>query len=505
MAGLVESRHDVADAPRALFHRNRGIRSAHVRANPTGMHDDGKAAPLAPTRRQLAKPVVECRLRGAVLPESEWLPAPGARLAGNQRDLPLPASRHRVHERLDDLYGGLGVDAAHRGAAHSIPVDAGVVDQHIDRLAFECIAKGADLRFVGHIQAVDVDVAANIAECSRTLRCAGCRMHPPTLARILLHETQANPSARSNDRRSRHRGSSRLTALPTERDDACCPHPHYHGRATSVRGASSMIENVGGRAAIHCGTTWRSRRSFIRRSFLAAAAAITVGTAGHAQTAGEYAEMRRGMMEAIAGLTLRTAPSTGVEVIDAAVMDALERVPRHEFVRPEDSQFAYENHPLRIGYGQTISQPYIVALMTHLLAPAPRHRVLEVGTGSGYQAAVLADLVDRVHTIEIVPELARQATERLPRLGYDNVEVRLGDGYHGWPENAPFNAIIVTAAASHVPPPLVDQLARGGALVIPVGEPFSVQMLLLVQKGEDGAVSVRQILPVQFVPLTGGN
>ena len=210
------------------------------------------------------------------------------------------------------------------------------------------------------------------------------------------------------------------------------------------------------------------------------------------------------MLDAIARLTSQTAQSTGVEAIDPAVMAAIDRVPRHEFV-PEDLQsVAYANRPLPIGHGQTISQPYIVALMTHLLGVRPGHGALEIGTGSGYQAAVLAELAADVHTIEIVEPLARLSTRRLARLGYDGVSTRLGDGYYGWPDAAPFEAIIVTAAAAHVPPPLVEQLAPGGVLVIPVGEPFSVQLLLLVRKLENGEVSVRQILPVRFVPLTGG-
>ena len=211
------------------------------------------------------------------------------------------------------------------------------------------------------------------------------------------------------------------------------------------------------------------------------------------------------MLETIARLTSQTAGSTGVGTIDPEVMAAIARVPRHEFV-PEDLRTsAYANRPLPIGHGQTISQPYIVALMTHLLGVEPGARVLEIGTGSGYQAAVLAELAARVHTIEIVEPLAGQATRRLARLGYDGVRTRLGDGYHGWPEAAPFEAIIVTAAAAHVPPPLVAQLAPGGVLVIPVGEPFAVQLLLLVHKRANGEVSVRQILPVRFVPLTGGH
>ena len=249
----------------------------------------------------------------------------------------------------------------------------------------------------------------------------------------------------------------------------------------------------------------RVDRSLSRRGFLGTAGALAIGWAGLALGAAGREAPRRGMLEAIADTTTRTAGSTGVEAIDPEVMSALDRVPRHRFVPPEIEELAYENRPLPIGHGQTISQPYIVALMTHLLGLGPHHRVLEIGTGSGYQAAVLAELVEPVHTIEIVPPLARQAEERLPRLGYANVEVRLADGYYGWPEAAPFEAIIVTAAATHVPPPLVAQLAPGGVLVIPVGEQFSVQMLLLVRKREDGEVSVRQILPVRFVPLTGGH
>ena len=211
------------------------------------------------------------------------------------------------------------------------------------------------------------------------------------------------------------------------------------------------------------------------------------------------------MLATIARLASMTADSTRVETIDPVVMDAIGQVPRHEFVPEEVESSAYANRPLPIGHGQTISQPYIVALMTHLLESEAGGRVLEIGTGSGYQAAVLAELDATVHTIEIVAPLARQAQRRLARLGYGSVETRLGDGYYGWPEAAPFDAIIVTAAAGHVPPPLVEQLAPGGVLVIPVGEPFAVQLLLLVRKQENGEVSVRQILPVRFVPLTGGH
>ena len=269
-----------------------------------------------------------------------------------------------------------------------------------------------------------------------------------------------------------------------------------------------MNEKSGNRAAnpFSGGASRLPPRRVGRRTFAAAAGAlIALAGAATAQSPDPHAELRRGMLEAIADTTARTAGSTGVTAIAPDVMDAIDRVPRHELVPPEIADLAYENRPLPIGHGQTISQPYIVALMTHLLGLESHHRVLEIGTGSGYQAAVLAELVRRVHTIEIVPPLARQAEERLPRLGYGNVEVRLGDGYYGWREAAPFDAIIVTAAASHVPPPLVEQLAPNGVLVIPVGEQFSVQMLLLVRKHADGEVSVRQILPVRFVPLTGGH
>ena len=238
---------------------------------------------------------------------------------------------------------------------------------------------------------------------------------------------------------------------------------------------------------------------------LCALTATPFALAGRAPAAADHAEPRRRMLDAIARLASQTAESTGVDAIDPAVMAAIDRVPRHEFVPEEVRSSAYANRPLPIGHGQTISQPYIVALMTHLLGIEPGGRVLEIGTGSGYQAAVLAELAADVHTIEIVEPLAEQATRRLPRLGYDRVRTRLGDGYYGWPEAAPFDAIIVTAAAAHVPPPLVEQLAPGGVLVIPVGEPFSVQLLLLVRKRENGEVSVRQILPVRFVPLTGGH
>ena len=198
-----------------------------------------------------------------------------------------------------------------------------------------------------------------------------------------------------------------------------------------------------------------------------------------------------------------TRAAIGKDALDAYVMAAMAKVPRKSFI-PEPYRYrAFANGPVPIGHGQTISQPYIVALMTDLIDPQPGQTVLEIGTGSGYQAAVLAELVGRVYSIEIVEPLARQATERLKAQGYANAETRTGDGYHGWEEAAPFDAIVVTAAASHVPPPLIRQLKPGGRMVIPVGAHFMAQFLLLVEKKADGAVTTRQILPVRFVPLTG--
>ena len=191
--------------------------------------------------------------------------------------------------------------------------------------------------------------------------------------------------------------------------------------------------------------------------------------------------------------------------IDARVLAALERLPRHEFVPAPLRASAYENRPLPVGYGQTISQPYIVAVMTDLLRVGAGDTALEIGTGSGYQAAVLAELGVKVSTIEIVEPLAREAAERLRRLGYGGIATRIGDGYHGWPEQGPFDAIMVTAAASHVPPPLLRQLKAGGRMVIPVGPPFQTQQLMLVEKRADGTLLTRQLMPVIFVPLTGGH
>jgi len=189
--------------------------------------------------------------------------------------------------------------------------------------------------------------------------------------------------------------------------------------------------------------------------------------------------------------------------ISDAVMASMRTVKRHELVPTSERRYSYENRPLPIGYGQTISQPYIVALMTELIDVDTDAVVLEVGTGSGYQAAILAELVDHVYTIEIIPALAIRAKQDLERLGYENVTAKLGDGYYGWKEHAPFDAIVVTAAASHVPPPLIEQLKPGGRMVIPVGQRFMTQTLLLLEKTEKGEVITRQYGAVRFVPLTG--
>lgn len=186
---------------------------------------------------------------------------------------------------------------------------------------------------------------------------------------------------------------------------------------------------------------------------------------------------------------------------DQAVLKAMAGVPRHLFVPEKYRMYSYQDSPLGIGYGQTISQPYIVAEMTRLLQLTPDSKVLEVGTGSGYQAAVLTEMTNRVYSIEIVEPLLDQARKNLAAAGYTTIRLRHGDGYHGWPEAAPFSAIIVTCAAGHIPPPLLDQLSPGGRMVIPVGQRFGTQYLILVTKDADGTIASRNILPVRFVPL----
>ena len=221
----------------------------------------------------------------------------------------------------------------------------------------------------------------------------------------------------------------------------------------------------------------------------------------NAEEAG-YAIARAAMVDEV-HFYATLARETGEKALNEDVMQSLGTVERHEFVPAHQKRFAYENRPLAIGHGQTISQPYIVALMTDLIEPGPDDVVLEIGTGSGYQAAILAKLVNHVYSIEIIDALADRAAADLARLGYDNVTTKLGDGYYGWQEHAPFDAIVVTAAASYVPPPLVQQLRPGGRMIIPVGSRFMTQQLLLLEKTEDGEIITRQIAAVMFVPLTG--
>jgi protein-L-isoaspartate(D-aspartate) O-methyltransferase len=206
----------------------------------------------------------------------------------------------------------------------------------------------------------------------------------------------------------------------------------------------------------------------------------------------EYADRRARMIET----QLRSR-----DIVDRRVLEVMQGVPRHLFVPPRLRESAYRDGPLPIGQDQTISQPYIVALMTQLARPRPDAKALDVGTGSGYQAAVLAKLCQHVYSIEIVESLATDAKRRLQELGYDNVTVRCGDGYQGWPEHAPFDLVIVAAAPNHVPQPLVDQLAVGGRLVIPVGK-YS-QRLIVIEKLDDGSIREINVIPVAFVPMTG--
>jgi protein-L-isoaspartate(D-aspartate) O-methyltransferase len=195
----------------------------------------------------------------------------------------------------------------------------------------------------------------------------------------------------------------------------------------------------------------------------------------------------------------------GKDALNVRVMAAMRSVPRDAFMPAGVRQLAYANMPVSIGYGQTVSQPYIVALMTDLLDPQPDDIILEVGTGSGYQAAVLSQLVSKIYSTETIAALADQAADRLQQLGYLNVEVQVGDGYYGWAAHAPYDGIIVTAAAPHIPQPLVDQLKSGARLVIPVGAAYSEQRLMLVEKDSDGMLGMKDILAVVFVPLTGAH
>ncbi len=209
----------------------------------------------------------------------------------------------------------------------------------------------------------------------------------------------------------------------------------------------------------------------------------------------------QGMIQEIARDVTRSGERIHRHALGPSIMDAMSRVPRHQFVPADLVNSAYVNAPLPIGRGQTISQPFIVALMTDLLCPEPDHTVLEVGTGCGYQTAVLATLVRQVYSLELIPDLADSARERLLRLGFNNLQIRCGDGYRGWPEHAPYDGIIVTAAATHVPGPLVEQLKPGRCMVIPVGKPHRSQQLIVVRKSKNGQCRSESVLDVAFVPL----
>ena len=223
------------------------------------------------------------------------------------------------------------------------------------------------------------------------------------------------------------------------------------------------------------------------------------GSAEKSWTRPRFSEFGAERAQMVQTQMVRRSPS----IRDSEVLEAMRQVPRHLFVPWSLKLMAYEDHPLPIGHGQTISQPYIVALMTEALQLKANSKVLEIGTGSGYQAAVLSELTPQVFTVEIITPLANQARDRLQELGYQTVKVRTGDGYFGWPEEGPFDGIIVTCAAGHIPPPLIAQLRQGGRMVIPVGGVYEVQRLMVVTKDREGRVRTNELLPVSFVPMTG--
>ena len=241
----------------------------------------------------------------------------------------------------------------------------------------------------------------------------------------------------------------------------------------------------------------------MRRRFITLLAGAMLAAGAGADALAQSGEQVRSLWNEVARQIVFLGDELGFDRLSAPVRQALKDVPREEFVPAKQRPYAYENRPLPIGYAQTISQPLIVAIMSEMLAIEPGHRVFELGTGSGYQAAGLDQLGAEVYSVEIVPELGKRARETLDRTGHGEVKTRIGDGYFGWEEAAPFDAIIVTAASDHIPPPLIRQIKPGGRMLIPVGSRYLTQKLVLVSRDVDGRVSTREVIPVTFVPLTG--
>ena len=256
------------------------------------------------------------------------------------------------------------------------------------------------------------------------------------------------------------------------------------------------------RARFHSRSARRSRLAALLLATLVVPGGAPM-SAGPSADDARFATARERLVDGIERDVVQTSGYLGTDRLDPAVIRAMRTVPREQFVPPQLQAQAYLDSPLPIGLGQTISQPYIVAVMSHLAEVKAGGRVYELGTGSGYQAAVLGAMGVTVYSVEIVPELAERAAATLARLGYDNVHVRAGDGYLGWPEAAPFDAVVVTAAHPEIPQPLIDQLKVGGRLVMPVGDTYETQQLTVLTKQPDGTLKRRQVLPVRFVPITG--
>src|SRR5712691_451389 len=312
------------------------------------------------------------------------------------------------------------------------------------------------------------------------------------------HRRGPAPGRATPDPRGRARGrAGRAARQSRARSD-----PERAGAEPRPRDVQRSERRPARRSAAPDEPGGRLARADMLAVLLPALALLAMTYAGPSAAQDRQAAHRARMVAEIAALARETGAETGRPRFGDAVMAAMGKVPRHRFVPLLQEIFAYDNRPLPIGEGQTISQPYIVALMTDLLDLKSGDTVLEVGTGSGYQAAVLAELAAKVYTIEIVEPLGKRAMRLLRELGYRNVEVRIGDGYNGWPEAAPFDSIIVTAAPGEIPKPLVDQLKPGGRMVIPVGGTHDAQQLLLVEKQPDDTATTRRTLPVRFVPLT---